>query len=242
MSTHRYDQRGAVSIFIVVFSALLISTITVVFIRIMIQDQMQATSNDLSMSALDSANAGVEDAKRLVLMYNRQCLPVPIADPATCDRLLKLMGDKDGQKTQCDTLQQAGVAGSTSDKEVLIKQDEIDTELNQAYTCVKVQFNNFDYVGSLTQNTSRLIPLRAVDNKKFKTIELQWYSKKDFQTDLLGGASINTVDLRQVLDLKLPSNNETSPDAWTIRTPALMRLQLLQFDDKFTLGNFDTQK
>lgn len=237
MSMDNHKQRGAVSIFIVVFSALLITTITIVFIRIMIQNQMQATANDLSKSALDSANAGVEDAKRLVVMYNQQCSSHSIANRTTCDSLLNLMGGNDGKSTQCTTLQQAGVVGSPSDKEVLIKQSEGDKELNQAYTCVKVQLNTFDYVGSLVQNTSRLIPLKAEDGQKFTHIEIQWYSQKDFQADSLGSAHRNTVDLRR--DLKLPTDSGTSVYPWTPHTPALMRLQLFQYGKTFSLDDFN---
>ena len=68
-------RRGAVSIFIVVFTALLISIITVGFIRIMMRDQQRATDSDLSNSAMDSARAGVEDAKRALQRYYNASTP-----------------------------------------------------------------------------------------------------------------------------------------------------------------------
>ena len=57
------QQTGVVSIFAVIFSALIMSILTVSFIRLMVVDQKQASDNDLSQSAYDAALAGVEDAK-----------------------------------------------------------------------------------------------------------------------------------------------------------------------------------
>ena len=63
-------QSGIAAIFTVVFFTLLISVIILSFIKIVTQDQQQATNSDLSNSAYDSAEAGVEDAKRALKQYN----------------------------------------------------------------------------------------------------------------------------------------------------------------------------
>ena len=73
INTTRHQQnnnRGAVSIFIVLFTALLVTIIATGFIQLMLRNQQQSVNSDLSQSAYDSALAGVEDAKRALACTN----------------------------------------------------------------------------------------------------------------------------------------------------------------------------
>jgi hypothetical protein len=221
MKNKRSHERGAVSLFVVIFSALLITTITVAFVHLMVQNQQQATANDLSRSALDSAFAGVEDAKRAIVTYQEHCVGTGDGVGSTeCNNLTRAL--QNGQ--QCDTLQQAGIAGNPGDKEVLIKQTEGDEILQQAYTCVKVQLDTNDYIGSLTPNTSRLIPLKS--NGAFDHVDIEWYSQSDLQN-----SQQSTIDL--TTDSKLPKLAQ-----WKPNRPALLRVQLIQYGDSFNLSDF----
>src|ERR1700757_213185 len=168
----RQGENGAVALFIVIFFALLITTITIAFVRTMIQDQEQATTNDLSKSALDSAVAGVEDAKRAIIKYKTQCVG-PNSDSGSdmCNKLEAAL--KDG--SQCNTLQQAGIVGDPDPSEGgwLIQQTEGDKLLKQAYTCVKVKLDTNDFVGTVTPNSSRFIPLRSQDGKPYRQVTIE---------------------------------------------------------------------
>ncbi|MEK7621311.1 MAG: hypothetical protein AAB395_03060, partial [Patescibacteria group bacterium] len=73
MHLSQNKQSGVASIFIVVFFTLLISIIVISFVTIVSQDQRQSINSDLSNSAYDSAQAGVEDAKRGLEQYRINC-------------------------------------------------------------------------------------------------------------------------------------------------------------------------
>lgn len=218
------NQDGAVSIFIVIFTALFITIISVSFIRIMVQNQQQATSADLSQSAYDSAQAGVEDAKRLLVEYQAQCVKTPTPGPrcASLERLLRV-------ELPCNTIQQAGIAGSIDDKEVVVKQGENDEALQQAYTCVKVAVETDDYIGGVNTGASRLVPLKGTG--EFNQVVLEWYSQVDLQ-DASDGPGEKTVELSN--DAQLPKLDE-----WSKNRPSLMRAQLIQFGPTFKLTDFD---
>ncbi len=223
----RRNESGMVSIFIVVFSALLITIVSVAFIRIMIQEQERATTNDLSKSALDSAYAGVEDAKRAIVKYRTQCNGEN-ASSTECVRLLAAFNAQ-----QCNTLQQVGIVGKTTDKEVQVQQSTNDTKLDQAYTCVKVQLNTEDYVGNITANSSRLIHLKSTT--PFNQVTVEWYSQEDLQA---ADDSSGKVDLYSGTQVPPPLPKLNSSD-WPQNRPALLRLQLLQVGKSFKLSDFD---
>ena len=71
--TNREFKKGGVSIFIVIMVSILVSIMSASFLRIMLRDQEQASRLDLSQSAYDSAQAGVEDAKRFLRIYKGAC-------------------------------------------------------------------------------------------------------------------------------------------------------------------------
>lgn len=221
------DQRGAVAIFVVIFTALLVTVISVSFIRLMIQAQQQAVASDLSQSAYDSALAGIEDAKRLLVKYERECKnsAAPAEQCATLERLLRV-------DIPCNTIQQSGLEGDPEDDEVLIKRSEGDEALNQAYTCVKVNLETNDYVGIVNRGNNRIIPLKGTGN--FNEVVLEWYSQVDLQNsaDVLGEQIVSLEDISS--GMLLPKLED-----WPSDRPSVMRAHLMQFGESFTLSDFD---
>ncbi|MBI3889869.1 hypothetical protein HY312_04875 [Candidatus Saccharibacteria bacterium] len=219
----RVFQRGAVSLFVVIFTALLVTIITVSFIALMIQGQRQATSEDLSRSAYDSAQAGVEDAKRALVEYSAACTGGNVQRCTDLDQTFK--------QGSCRTLQDAGIA-NTTENEVLIKQQEGDKQLQQAYTCVKLTTDSPDYIGTLDTSTSRLVPLRGVSD--FNRITLEWFMESDLQKND-DDTTPTTVTLPTTAGAQLPALAD-----WPNNQPALVRSQLIQFGTSgFRLTDFD---
>jgi len=222
MTIKNNKQPGAVSLFVVVFAALLITIVTVSFVRIMIQNQQQASTTDLSQSAYDSAQAGVEDAKRALLRYQSICNE----DSTKCDE-----GDNDQKLINSTTCNEAVDQLSDID----LSGDEVKVQtggtnaLDQAYTCVKINLNTVDYLGMLSANESKIVPLFGVSS--FDTVQIQWFSSKDvssdknFVVDLQPGSSTNWPLLSQ--------------NSWVSNRPSILRTQLIQVGNSFTLGDFD---
>lgn len=212
---NRAGQRGAVSLFIVIFSALLITTITISFLQLMVKDQQQAMYSDLSESAYDSAVAGVEDAKRALLMQ-QDC----IGDGTQrCADIQTAIGA--GECTTLSTIFGGG-AGETA-----IVQTEGDRRLEQAYTCVKITQDTKDYLGSIDSNaTATLIPLRG--RSPFNKIVISWALSKTG-----GDITLPTPDDPQRL---LPKEGAS----WPVGRPALLRAQLINGHSSFRLSDLDT--
>lgn len=72
MSNNRRTQSreaGVVSLFTVIFFTIMISVVTVGFVRVMINEQRQSTDEDLTTRAYYAAESGVEDTKRALKQY-----------------------------------------------------------------------------------------------------------------------------------------------------------------------------
>lgn len=224
--TTKTKEYGAVSLFIVLFTTLLVTIITISFIRIMLSDQRQATAADLSRSAYDSAQAGVEDAKRALLDFQSECAS---GDARRCATARELINSPVCNKSL------TRIVNYVPNQEVLVQQVSGDgaDALQQAYTCVKITNQTNDYIGTLSQDDSKLVPLVGVSS--FDSIKLEWFNAKDLQQ----GSSM-VVDRPLIAD-GVPLLAQSSwTSAATRNRPSIMRTQLIQFSDRgFSLLDFD---
>ena len=207
-SNNHRGSDGVVSLFTVLFTTLLLTVLTVGFMRLMIQEQYQAQNQDLAQSAYDSAMSGVEDAKRVI----RACRQGSVQ---ACNAL-------DNSATTCNTVYLAGIVGTGADTETTISSgNTADMTLNQAYTCVKITTESEDYLGNLYESKSKIIPLRATGS--FNRIVIQWMHKSDGSIGGEGFAGGNVNDLTAPMS---PDTNLTSlpkKEAWSATAPAMLR-------------------
>ena len=141
----KYTQEGAASIFIVIFTTILLSIITLSFVRIMVSESNLTINYNLSQSAYDSALAGIEDAKVALLRYH-ECISKGDYSSNVCSKAINAMR-ADGATENCDIvkdmLDRPGEDGETivqSESQVFADDgvSEVGETIDQAYTCVKI--------------------------------------------------------------------------------------------------------
>lgn len=211
------QQSGAVSIFAVIFAAMLLTILTVGFIKLMVRDQQQASNNDLSQSAYDSAMAGVEDAKRLIKRAHEGDINArtALADHASDCRVIAL----------------GGVSGLPGDEETIIETSQGDgggDSYNQAYTCVKIDMLTNDYLYEATESKSQLIPLKS--DRPYDKVVIEWLAEED-----LGAGATVTAPPDSGSDLP-------AKDSWGVDTPPVIRAQLITPGKDFAVGELDSSE
>lgn len=220
----RNNQSGAVSLFAVIFATLLLTVLMLGFMRLIMVDQRQALNNELSQSAYDAALSGVEDAKRVV----RACQKGDNGGKA-CEQL-RLPND-------CKVVARAGVAGNVVANETLIqsRRSGDGKEFNQAYTCVNITMDTEDFLVSIPEGSSRLVPLKA--KAEFNKIVLEWFTKEDANGNMAAGRVKNAASAST--SLPAYSDWDESPSR---PAPALLRTQMIFPGDTFDLASLDSSR
>lgn len=212
---------GAVSLFVVVFTTLLITILTVSFIRLTIVSEQQSNTVDLSESAYDSAQAGVEDAKRALLRYETICAD---KSPAECASVRNLID------SQVCNVALTGVAFE-SNGEVKIQQSAGDTAsaLDQAYTCVTITRNTDDFLGTISADDSKTVPLRGVSS--FDRVKIEWFTSSN-----IGGGATN-INLQSLSSLSGVSTPLYQNKNYPKERPPVLRAQLVQVGSQFKIDD-----
>ena len=183
MKSNKNFKKGGVSIFIVIVVGVLVSIMSASFLRLMFRDQEQASKLDLSQSAYDSAQAGVEDAKRFLRIFRSACSNpssgVVVFERATYD--CNTMRDAI-QNDSCYVLATAGIGNANS--ETIIQTNSSsggassrDVDLNQAYTCVKIRMNTADFLGRTNDGAPSVINLKGA--VAFNRVRIRWHSREN---------------------------------------------------------------
>lgn len=203
-------EQGATAIIVVVFSVLLLVTISIGFMRMVVQEQERSIENELSRGAYDSALAGVEDGKRVL-----EACRLEGAGSDACNAV---------DANECTTIADAGFA-SLSDNEVKLQTTAgVDGGFDQAYSCVTVSPDTPDFRGDVDADASRIIPLETTGS--FNTISLRWFRNAGLTRPI----NLSQNDLPP-----LSAWSSTS----TV-TPPVLRVQLIMYrEDNFRVEDFD---
>lgn len=181
MKSNKNFKKGGVSIFIVMVVGVLVSIMSASFLRLMFRDQEQASKLDLSQSAYDSAQAGVEDAKRFLRIFRSACGSSGTGSfegvTYNCNAMRSAI-----QNESCYTLATAGIGNANGETIVQTNSgaggaSSRDADLNQAYTCVKLRMNTADFLGRTNDGSPSVINLKGT--AAFDRVRIRWHSREN---------------------------------------------------------------
>jgi len=184
-------KQGAASFYIVIFTTLLLSILTMSFIRIMLAETSRTTNDDLAQSAYDSALAGVEDAKIAIIKYYECKNDGYKAEKGgnECQDFMYRF-EKFVKDSSCDLYDLLGRVKNDDDLSTTIQEvtnnSSSNTETNssslvQAYTCVKINDGELDNYTTTLKSSDRIrvVPLKTAngDPDSVDTLVVTWSGK-----------------------------------------------------------------
>jgi Tfp pilus assembly protein PilX len=251
MKLQRQYLKGGASLYVVIFTTLLLGIITLGFIRIILSEAQSTTDYDLSQSAYDSALAGIEDAKVALLAY-QDCLAKGDYTSTTCKPVIDAML-AGGYEENCDIVREMLGRAEGDSHETIVQSESGNTvgktgaTMDQAYTCVKIAGDTDDYISDLSDsNRTRIVPLRSVNNTNIKKIRFSWFSDNDSPTPatvptLPNALNTNRTGYGSSVDKNTkwfgPYDAASSPV-----TPPAVELQLIQTANSFNLSQLNANQ
>lgn len=238
-------KKGMASLYLVAFTTLLLGIVTISFVEVMINESKESSNSDLSQSALDSALAGIEDAKNAIILYN-SCLNVspdtiPSGTNQKCGDIKTAM--ETGRKNHdCDII--AKVIGQTPAAAVNISENGDESTLNQAYTCVTIANDAIDYRSVLDESIrSKVVPIDSVDkntgidaDSSIVAVEIQWYSSA---ADENNSEALYMSQLYSSSEIIPLGNKNSAAGTGKDTTIPILNFELIQTDNEFTASELD---
>ena len=253
-------KKGAASFYIISFSTLILVIIAASFATIIISEVTRASNDDLSQSAYDAALAGVEDAKIAYANYRRCLQKAPAGgyvdslsgdSVLSCQDIVYFMNHP--AESGCDMvalmigrISKVDWLNGTAEKEVLVSDtvtvaggDKTTSELNQAYTCVKIETTLKDYRANLTSaNNARMVRVKfanGVNASSIKSVKIGWYSVNE---EILNKSTLNFSNF---LSSGTPQVTFKPADAsLQPPTPPALEVQLVQSQNQFTISELNS--
>ena len=236
-------KTGAASLYVVIFTTLLLGILTLGFVRIMLSDSLQTTNTDLSQSAFDSALAGIEDAKVAILKYHACGTD---GDAEGCADVRKAMNNEENTPdANCDVVREA--LGRPGELETPVQAaDGAGSELEQAYTCVLISNRTSNYLSQLNSNYhAKLVPLQITgDLNSIQAVKLEWYSTTNHNDNPAVINPIGNSNTNKPSSINKITNTGLFPalNANTPPSPPTIGVQLIQTGTTFSLLELDTNQ
>lgn len=213
-------EEGVASILSVIFFIIIISVITLGFMRMASLESQQTLEDSLSKSALAAAYSGITDGKRALLYCTKNPFasgcddndPSQIFNPSCRgffdhQPLRNALGIPD---PDADPLTRGGVPIG-------------DPAANERYTCVLVANDTWDVSGTLTLDTNKntdVIPLRGT--QPFTQVRISW--KQSGPGVNLGGLNYNGLPTQ--FNYRKPNAYGTGVSQWRSHWAAVLRTSL----------------
>ena len=239
-------KRGGASMFIVMFTVIILSIITLSFTRLILAEATKTSNTDLSQSAYDSALAGVEDAKIALLKYHA-CLDdgnTASRGTAECKEIIKDM--QEGiKKRDCSTVSNVlNREANTSTENSVVVQETSDstkagnnTSMLQAYTCVTIKEELEDYRTTLNDTSRlRIIPIRSSEIDNIRYIRVKWFSDTNKKQLAKAGRSISFCGNKDASSGLEPVFYPAGRCNSTDQAPTSLITRLIQTDDEFNIS------
>ena len=224
-------KEGAASFYIVAISTLILVIVAASFAAVIISEVTRTSNDDLAQSAYDAALAGVEDAKLAFYSY-QSCLEngSPIdASGLSCDEIKTWVesGNRDGQDP-CDMVSVIlGRKNENDNGEVVVQEYNVNNNMQQAYTCVKLS-DAADYKTTLTaENPTKIMRAHFKDGDAAKSVQsvvVSWQRDTNVSQTKYSGLGKDGI-----------FGAETP-------LPPVISLGLVQTASTFTLDSFDMTK